>query len=150
MPTAVTSEAVAHRRGATRHPVHSILGAYPLAFFTGALVSDIAYATTAQMQWANFSVWLIVGGLAMGVAAALAGIVDAIVSRNRIRHSRPWPHSVATLAMMALALLNAFIHSRDGWTSVMPTGLVLSAVVTVLALVTSWLGYSLDARQEDL
>lgn len=130
------------------HPVHGILSAYPLAFFTAAFVADIAYANSAQMQWANFAVWLITGGLLMGVLAAFAGIVDALLYQGPRRRS--WPHSVGVLLMMILALFNVFIHSRDGWTSVMPTGLILSAIVSVLALVTSWMGYSLEARREGL
>lgn len=129
------------------HPVHGLLSAYPLAFFTAAFVADVAYANSAQMQWANFAVWLIVGGLLMGVLAAIAGIADALLYR-RARHRRPWPHSIGVALMMILALFNVFIHSRDAWTSVMPTGLILSGIVSVLAVVTSWMGYSLEARQE--
>lgn len=130
------------------HPVHGILSAYPLAFFTAAFVADIAYANSAQMQWANFAVWLITGGLLMGVLAAIAGIVDALLYKGIRRRS--WPHSAGVLLMMILALFNVFIHSRDGWTSVVPTGLILSAIVSVLALVTSWMGYLLEARREGL
>lgn len=129
------------------HPVHGMLSAYPLALFTAALVSDIAYANTAQMQWANFSVWLIAGGLLMGVLAAIAGIIDAVTHRG-IPRRRPWPHSIGVALMLLLALFNAFVHSRDAWTSVVPTGLTLSAIVAALAVVTSWMGYSLEARQE--
>lgn len=129
------------------HPVHGILSAYPLAFFTAAFVADIAYAKSAEMQWANFAVWLIAGGLLMGVLAAIAGIVDALLYKG-VRHRQPWPHSIGVALMMILALFNVFVHSRDAWTSVVPTGLVLSGIVSVLALVTSWIGYSLEARQE--
>ena len=141
--------AIAHPSGGIVrvHPVHGILSAYPLAFFTAALVSDVAYANTAQMQWANFSVWLITGGILMGVLAAAAGIVDAVAHRGAPRR-RPWPHSIGVALMMVLAVLNAFVHSRDAWTSVVPLGLVLSALVAILALGTSWMGYSLEARQE--
>lgn len=124
-----------------------MLAAYPLAFFTGALVTDIAYVNTAQMQWANFSIWMIAGGLLGGALAAVAGIVDALANRDSPRR-RPWPHSLTTLAMLALAFGNAFVHSRDAWTSVMPTGLILSTVVAVLAVVSSWLGFTLEARQD--
>lgn len=135
------------RRAANAHPVHGMLAAYPLAFFTAALVSDIAYAQTAQMQWANFSIWLIAGGILMGILAAVAGIVDAVAHRGAPRR-RPWPHSIGVTLMMILAIVNAFVHSRDAWTSVVPTGLILSTIVAALALATSWIGYSLQARQE--
>lgn len=129
------------------YPVHAILSAYPLAFFTGALIADITYANTAQMQWSNFAIWLITGGLIFGVLAVIAGIVDATMNKGA-SNRRPWPHSVGVLLMMICALINAFIHSRDAWTSVVPVGLALSVIVTLLALATSWMGYSLGSRQE--
>lgn len=134
-------------RSAPAHPIHGILGAYPLVCFTGALVTDIAYANSAQMQWANFSVWLIAGGVAMGLLAAASGIVDALVHRHRPRPRQPWPHGVATVATLVLGTINGFVHSRDAWTSVMPTGLVLSALTAVLAIATSWSGFALQARE---
>jgi uncharacterized membrane protein len=132
--------------GTLAQPIHGILGAYPLVCFTGALVTDIAYANSANMQWANFSVWLIAGGAVMGVLAAIAGIADALAHRGRRRRGRARPawHGVATIVMLVLAVINGFIHSRDGWTSVVPTGLILSAFTAVLALVTAWSGYALE------
>jgi uncharacterized membrane protein len=132
------------------HPIHGILSAYPLAFFTGAFATDLIYLQSANMMWANFSAWLIAAGILMGVLAGLVGIVDAIAARSRRRQARRWPHSLLTSAMMIVALVNAFIHSRDAWTSVVPTGIILSAVATVLAIVSSWMGYSLQSRQETL
>ena len=131
------------------HPVHAILSAFPLALFTSALVADIAYTNTANMQWANFAVWLIAGGCLGGVLAAVAGIGDALLFRRR-RHAAVAGgrvHAIGTSLMLVLGIVNAFIHSRDAWTSVVPTGLVLSLIVTVLALVTSWQGFVLQARE---
>ena len=136
------------RPPADRHPIHALLAGFPLALFTAALVTDITYANTAQMQWANFSVWLIAGGCVMAVLAALVGIVDAIRHRGRTRRRASALHGVLTVVMLVLAILNGFIHSRDGWTSVVPTGLILSLVTTVLALASSWAGYSVLSRQE--
>jgi glucose/arabinose dehydrogenase len=77
------------------HPLHVLLGAYPIACFSGAFVTDIIYMNTAVMMWANFSVWLITAGLIMGVAAAVVGIVEALVTKNRARSLRPgWVHSL--------------------------------------------------------
>lgn len=123
-------------------PLHGMLAAFPLALFTSALASDIAYANSANQQWANFSIWLIAGGLAMAMLATLIGIIDAIALRDRTRRRSPF-HTILTLAMLLTALINAFVHSRDGWTSVVPTGLALSVVTVALVLVTSWLGYSI-------
>ena len=129
------------------HPIHTLLAAFPLAFFTAAFLTDLTYVNTAEMQWANFSVWLITGGLIMGGFAALAGIVDFVRNRRAVRRApRPWFHSVLNIAVLGLALVNAFVHSRDAWTSVMPTGIILSGIVAVLVIVSSWTGTTVAHR----
>ena len=47
------------------HPIHPMLVPFPITCFIGALLTDLAYWKTADMQWANFSVGLIAGGLVM-------------------------------------------------------------------------------------
>lgn len=36
---------------------------------------------------------------------------------------------------------NVFVHTRDAWTSVVPTGITLSIIVTVLLLVAGLRGW---------
>jgi uncharacterized membrane protein len=36
-----------------------------------------------------------------------------------------------------LSVINAFVHSRDGYTAVVPTGLMLSGLVVVVLLLTA-------------
>lgn len=123
------------------NPLHTILAAYPIAFFTGAMVTDLVYVQTYEMQWANFSVWMIAAGLVMAGLAGVAGIVDAVRYR---RQNRPRPglaHSLGTALVFVIEVINAFVHSRDGYTSVVPLGLTLSVAATILVLVTSWIGF---------
>jgi len=42
-----------------------------------------------------------------------------------------------------LSLMNAFVHSRDGYTAVVPTGLMLSGLVIVVLLLTACVGRAL-------
>src|SRR3546814_13838216 len=44
-------------------PMHAILLAGTVPLFLGAMLSDLAYASSYPVQWTNFSSWLIVGGL---------------------------------------------------------------------------------------
>jgi uncharacterized membrane protein len=44
---------------------------------------------------------------------------------------------------VVVSLINAFIHSRDGYTAVVPTGLMLSALVVVILLLTAWASVAL-------
>lgn len=120
------------------HPLHAILLAFPFPLFLGALLSDLAYWSSFHVQWANFASWLIAGGLLVGGFALLWALVDLFRgprSRRRI------VYFVALLAMWALGLADALVHAKDAWAT-MPEGLYLSAVVALLALVASWIGYS--------
>lgn len=118
----------------------------PIACFIGALLSDIAYALTAEMMWTDFSAWLILVGLIGGVLAAIAGLTD-FLSNRRIRAQTPaWPHLLGNLAVLVLSFFNLLIHSRDAWTSVMPTGLILSIIVVLILPVTGWLGWAMVYR----
>ena len=47
---------------------------------------------------------------------------------------------------LVLAIFNAFIHSRDAYTSVVPTGLILSALTVLILLVTGWMGWEMVYR----
>lgn len=143
LPHAHRSEAAALRNGPAfpaSYPLHVILSAYPIACFTGAFLTDWAYLASYEMQWANFSAWLIVAGLVMGVLTGIAGLVDFFSSRRMRRPRAGWWHGLGNGLVMLLALLNAFVHSRDAYTSVMPWGILLSLLTAVLVLVTSWLG----------
>jgi uncharacterized membrane protein len=129
-----------------RHPIHPMLVPFPIACFVGALATDIAYWATAEMMWADISVWLLVVGVIMGVLAAIAGLTDFLGNRM-IRAQRPaWPHMLGNLLVLVLSIFNVLVHSRDAWTSVYPTGLILSAVVVVILPVTGWLGWSMVYR----
>jgi uncharacterized membrane protein len=105
----------------------------------GALVTDIFYSQTADMQWANFSVWLITAGLILALLAGLALLLDLAFRRAG---SVSWVHLAALAGAALLSLLNVFIHSRDAWTSVVPQGLLLSAVVAVCLAIIGWRGWS--------
>ena len=125
------------------HPIHPFLVPFPIVAFVGALLTDITYANTADMMWANFSAWLLAGGMVMGALAALAGLID-FFSNRLIRAKAPaWPHLIGSLIVLTLALVNNFVHSRDAWTSVVPTGLALSVATVAVMAVSAWLGGSL-------
>ena len=47
--------------------------------------------------------------------------------------------------MLALASLNSLVHAGDGWTAVVPYGLILSAVTVIVVIATAWLGRSTSA-----
>ncbi len=128
------------------HPLHAMLVPIPLTCFIGAFCTDLAYWATTNMQWANFSVWLLTAGLFVSVLAALAGLIDFFGDR-RIRNLKAtWIHGLGNGVALILSLFNVFIHSRDAYTSVVPTGLILSGLVVVILAVTAWNGGALVFR----
>lgn len=129
-----------------RHPIHPMLVPIPIVCFIGALLTDIAYTVSAEMMWANFSAWLLVVGVIVGVLAAIAGLVD-FLSNPLIRALPPaWLHLIGNLIVLTLAFFNVLIHARDAWTSVVPTGLVLSIITVLILPVTGWLGWAMVYR----
>ena len=122
--------------------LHPGLIAAGAALLIGALVTDIFYSQTADMQWANFSVWLITAGLILALLAGLALLIDVLHGRAG---PVSWVHFTALAGAALLSLVNVFVHSRDAWTSVVPQGLMLSVVVTVCLLLIGWRGWSVTA-----
>jgi uncharacterized membrane protein len=112
-----------------------LAGTVPL--FLGALLSDIAYYKTYQIQWSNFASWLIAGGLVLAGLALLFALVNLLRTDRKAGRAVMYP--VLLLVTWALGLVNAFEHAKDAW-AVMPMGLVLSVIVTLLACVTAWTG----------
>jgi len=128
------------------HPFHPMLVPFPIVCFVGTLVTDIAYWRTANMTWSVISVWLLTVGLIMALFAVIAGFIDFLGDR-RIRDLRAvWIHAIGNAVALVLSIINVLVHSRDGYTSVVPTGLILSTLVVLILLVTGWQGWSMVYR----
>jgi uncharacterized membrane protein len=116
-------------------PVLTVLTISSAPLFLGGLLADIAYARTYQIQWLNFSAWLIAGAMVFtGLALAWALLT---VVRSSFRDRASLVTFLLLAAMFLLGLLNSFMHARDAW-GAMPGGLALSWVVTILAGAAVW------------
>jgi len=127
------------------HPFHAALLAGIIPLFLGALLSDVAYALSYEIQWKNFASWLIAGGLVFGGLAVVWALIGLFKPGGR------GPRSLIYLALLlltwALAFINALIHAKDAWAS-MPEGLILSALVAILAIVVTGVGFSTFRRRD--
>lgn len=129
---------VEHRYSPTVYPLHAVFLAGTIPLFLGAALSDAAYAKSFDIQWNNFASWLVAGGLVFCGIALIFAIVDLFRPYQRARGIVLY--FVVLLATWIVGFLNALMHARDAWAG-MPTGLVLSIIVTVLACVATWLGF---------
>ena len=120
------------------HPIHGVLLAGTIPLFFGALLSDIAYWSSHEIQWNNFAAWLIVGGLIFAGLALLCAIIDLFRSDDRAYN--PFVYFLLLLATWVLGFINALVHARDVW-AIMPYALILSVIVAILALLTTGIGF---------
>lgn len=124
--------------GPTPRPFHPFFIGLGGALLMAALFTDYMYASNSLMQWANFSAWLITGGLVLALVAVIVLLIDFTLGRaGPIR----WLEFGLVGTAAILSLVNVFVHTRDAWTSVVPTGITLSLIVTILLLVAGLRGW---------
>jgi uncharacterized membrane protein len=120
--------------------LYTTLVPIPAACFIAAFVTDLLYIATYAGMWETFSIWLITAGLIVATAAILLGIAGFFAGTRR-KPSRPTFFYLAGCALIVIvSFVNAFVHSRDGYSAVVPTGVALSAIVTFLIVLTTWQG----------
>ena len=137
------------------HPIHPMLVPIPITCFIATFITDIVYAKTANMLWADMSAWLLAIGLIVSIFAVIAGLMDFIGDRRVRALGSAWIHGVGNGVALLLAIVNSFVHSRDAYTSVVPTGLILSGLVVLILIITAWTGgemvyrHGVGVRSED-
>ena len=142
-------DAIVTRSRSFANPLHAILLAFPVALFPAALLADLAYLETAEIQWANFASWLIAGAdLFAGIVLASA-LLAFFFGRARHARTRGIFYLVLVFAMFVVGVVNAFQHARDGWHSVQTAGLLMSVACTILAFVAAFIAYSTITYTED-
>jgi uncharacterized membrane protein len=135
--------------GVAGHPIYPALLPIPILCFIGALITDIVYSRAPDMMWLDFSTWLLLAGL---IAGGVAGVV-LLVEMIRLRSARTaalTAHFLLLLAAWVVEVFNSFVHARDGWTAVVPTGLILSILAAVLGLLAGWFWQTASRRQGDV
>ena len=127
------------------HPLHPLLVTIPVGLFVAALVSDIAFVTDGSHGWAVASRWLLGGGLAGALLAALAGFAD-FAGNARIREFRDaWLHLFANLTMVLIQGVNLILRLPDAEVAG-SIGIVLSAAAVLILLFSGWKGGELVFR----
>ena len=144
--TATVIDARVHAR-APLHPLRALLLAGAVPLFLGVLLSDMAYANTAQVQWKNFASWLNAGALLFS-GLALLWSVFALVGPEP-RHRRSMLSTVLLLAGWVFGFVNSLVHAKDA-AATLPEGLVLAVLVFALVAAASWLGLGLETHRSEV
>jgi uncharacterized membrane protein/nitrite reductase/ring-hydroxylating ferredoxin subunit len=128
------------------HPLHPLLIAFPVAFFTGTLVCDVAGLLNRQEFLWQMGRYLELAGIVSGAAAAIPGVIDFIytVPPQSSAKSRAAKHGSLNAAMLILFAIAAIIRKS---TASMPVA-ALEAAGFILLLIAGWMGGVLVYRNQ--
>jgi uncharacterized membrane protein len=119
---------------------------FPIACFVLTLVSDLTFYATSNEFWAAASLWLLGIGLITAALAAGTGLIE-VFGDNRVRRlSDTRVHAISIAIALLLSLYNWYERFEHGSSAVVPTGLVVSAVVVLVLLVAGWKGGAMVFR----
>ena len=104
--------------------------------YLAVLLSDVAYASTYELQWKNFASWLLVGALTFSGVVLLLALVQIVRRGPRARFAVFY--ALLLLLAWVLGFANALVHAKDAWAS-MPESVMLSTFAAALLSGAMWL-----------
>ena len=128
------------------HPIHPMLIPFPIAFFVGTFVCDLVFWGTGNASWFDATLWLLGAGVIMALLAAVAGLTDVLGDEQVRTLSTAWVHAGGNVLVVVLEIVNFFVRYGQGSAAVLPTGIILSAIVVCILLFTGWKGWEMVYR----
>jgi len=122
----------APRRSVVANAIYGLFNPIPFGFFVAALIFDVIYAKSGEILWMKGAAWLIAIGLLFAIIPRLVNLVQVWITSRRTTVAAERLDFWLNLVAIVVAVVNAFVHSRDAY-AVMPAGVWLSAL-TVLRL----------------
>jgi uncharacterized membrane protein len=119
---------------------------FPIAFFVATFVCDLVFWGTANANWFDATLWLLGAGLIIAGLAAVAGLTDLLGEAKIRALGTAWWHAGGNIVAVLIELANWLVRDFNGPAAVLPTGIVLSAVVVGILLFTGWKGWELVYR----
>ena len=128
------------------HPVHAMLVPFVIAFYTGALLCDIAYASVMDPFWARAAFWLVGTGIVASAAAATIGLID-FVAEPRVRELRDaWWHLGANVLLSLVSILDWLLRYEVGAEAGSKAYVWLSGLSVLILSFSGWKGGQLVYR----
>jgi len=129
------------------HPIHPMLVAFPVAFYTGTFVAFVNYAATHDPFWFRLATVANWAGVLMAVVAAVPGLIDWAtgIPRQSPAKSVGLVHMSLNVLALVVFFINAMIYSNR-WNEPLPaagTGIVFGAIGVLLTMAAGFLGWSL-------
>ena len=124
----------APRRSVVANAIYGLFNPIPFGFFVAALIFDVIYAKSGEILWMKGAAWLIAIGLLFAIIPRLVNLVQVWITSRRTTVAAERLDFWLNLIAIVVAVINAFVHSRDAY-AVMPAGVWLSALTVLLLAV---------------
>lgn len=122
------------------HPLHPMLVTLPIGLWVATFAADIGYWVSGVEGCAAASPFLLGAAILTAAFAAVAGLID-FMGDARIRAiGDAWQHAIGNVVAVLVSLFNFYWRYRYGPAGILPTGLILSAIVVLIILFTGWKG----------
>jgi uncharacterized membrane protein len=105
------------RANVARHPIHPMLVAFPVTFYTTTLIGFVAYALSGNPFWWQVGLWSNGAGVLTAVLAGIPGFVDWFVGIPRKARARRigLKHMALNLSALALFATNLLVQRNLWW-----------------------------------
>ena len=130
------------------HPIHPILIAFPIAFFTGTLFFDILGLITREQGYWQTAYFLEIAGVVFALLAAVPGFIDYLftVPPKSSAKKRAALHGLTNVTMVALFFIAWLYREKD----IAPAYWIIALEVagTILLMIAGWMGGTLVYRNQ--
>lgn len=94
------------------HPIHPMLVAFPITFYTSTFIAFVVYAMTNQAGWWNIALRLNLAGVLTALVASIPGLVDWAkgIPKGTSAKDTGRKHMLLNAASSTLFLINLLVH----------------------------------------
>ena len=121
------------------HPIHAMSVHFPIALVIATLGVDVFYWWSADPFWLRVGLWSAGFAFWTGVGAGIVGTAELLLVPGIRKRAASWAHGVAAMALLAMAGANWCVRLIDV-NAVLPHGLLLSLLATVMTAIAGWHG----------
>jgi uncharacterized membrane protein len=128
------------------HPVHPMLIAFPVAFYTATVVCYLVYNSNQDLFWFKVAYVANIAGVVMAVVAALPGFIDWLNIPSGKKAKRTGMFHMVSNVVALLLFAICFFLQKDKWDETAPavgSAVILSIAGLILTLVAGFLGWTL-------